>query len=110
MAAAAASVNIPDNPSLADRAVLVTQIPNIAGDSEELGDKLEIYFGKRKNGGGEVEQVITPFGRSKRNALVVFESSSGNSFKILFEGIKVPSPSSRFSIINKSSKRKCAYL
>ena len=55
----------------------VTNIPFITNDTEELKDKLEVYFGQQKHGEGEVEQIICPVAGKESQAFVVFESAEG---------------------------------
>ncbi|CAL8266133.1 unnamed protein product [Gadus morhua 'NCC'] len=50
------------------RSILVSQLPDV--DSEVILDKLEIHFGKRVNGGGEV--ASRHFQEDTRNAVLVF--------------------------------------
>ena len=50
------------------RSILVSQLPDM--DSEVILDKLEIHFGKRINGGGEV--ASRHFQEDTRNAVLVF--------------------------------------
>ena len=68
-----------------ERGILVSEIPYDTDDVEKLKDDLEKYFGKRKTGGGDVERVICPFGRSLGTAVVVFEEQRG--MLLLYRGI-----------------------
>uniref|UniRef100_A0A8C3SJB7 NID domain-containing protein n=1 Tax=Chelydra serpentina TaxID=8475 RepID=A0A8C3SJB7_CHESE len=42
--------------TLSDRCVLLSSLPRLELTEEQLLDKLELFFSKQKNGGGEVEQ------------------------------------------------------
>ncbi|TFK10755.1 cyclin-dependent kinase 4 inhibitor C [Platysternon megacephalum] len=41
---------------LSDRCILLSSLPRLGLSEEQLLDKLELFFSKKKNGGGEVEQ------------------------------------------------------
>ncbi|XP_039598640.1 interferon-induced protein 35 [Polypterus senegalus] len=52
-----------------ERRVLISNIPQVGSD-EQILDKLEIFFSKQKNGGGEVEQ--TEMMPDSRNVVLAF--------------------------------------
>ncbi|XP_072026207.1 uncharacterized protein [Amphiura filiformis] len=58
-----------------DRAIFVIDIPFITEDVSQLKDKLELYFGKAKHGGGDIDTVICPVAGNSTKAIVVFESA-----------------------------------
>ena len=60
-----------------EQITFVTDIPFITDDTDELKDKLEVYFGQRKHGGGEVEKIVCPVAGKVSQAFVVFESAKG---------------------------------
>ena len=65
-----------------EREILVENIPYVTDDIDQLRNKLEIYFGKSSNGGGDVDYIICPLGGSIQNAIVVFASGDGKHFCI----------------------------
>ena len=65
--------------SPSQRAILVTDIPYITEKPDQLKDRLELYFGKARYGGGEISKVICPIAGSLAKAIVVFESEEGKS-------------------------------
>ncbi|XP_072026035.1 uncharacterized protein [Amphiura filiformis] len=61
--------------AILERTILVKEIPFITDETDDLKDKLSIHFSKRRNGGGDVELVVSPLGGALNKALVVFESA-----------------------------------
>ena len=72
-----ASSSSSSSSSPSQRAILVTDIPYITEKPDQLKDKLELYFGKAKHGGGEITKVICPIAGSLAKAIIVFESEEG---------------------------------
>ena len=70
--------------SVLERTILVTEIPLLASESDDTKDKLEVHFGKKVNGGGDIEFIACPFGGDLKKALIVFESQEGKRFSKLF--------------------------
>ena len=60
-----------------DQALLVTSIPYLTDEVDQLTDKLEKYFGKKEHGGGDIETILCPVGGSLTKAIVVFDSAEG---------------------------------
>ena len=60
-----------------NHALLVTDIPYLTDEVDQLTDKLEKYFGRREHGGGDIETIICPVGGSLAKAIVVFDSAEG---------------------------------
>ena len=64
---------------LEKRAIMV-QILDVTSSArvtdEKICDRLQIYFQKRKHGGGDVDKVIYPLGNHPKEAVVVFNAIS----------------------------------